>query len=54
MDLASGLVKKLPLQHQFSRTSYYAYVKRGRAMSPATIAFRDRLVQLAKTRQPAG
>ncbi|WP_342130336.1 LysR family transcriptional regulator [Hydrogenophaga sp. OTU3427] len=42
-DLRQGGLKRLPLDHPFAKVTYWAYVKRGRAMSAASIAFRDRL-----------
>ncbi|MNU03513.1 hypothetical protein D3C72_2475680 [compost metagenome] len=41
-------MKQLPLRHTLANTPYWAYVKRGRAMSSASIAFRDRLLAFAQ------
>ncbi|MNR46836.1 LysR substrate binding domain protein [compost metagenome] len=47
-DIRAGVMKQLPLRHTLANTPYWAYVKRGRAMSSASIAFRDRLLAFAQ------
>ena len=52
-DIRAGVLKQLPIRHVFAKTQYWAYVKRGRAMSLASIAFRDSLIAFARQKGKA-